>query len=541
MMIPLAGAEGQNRTDDTRLFRAVLYQLSYLGAESPRNRHVSPTARRVPQPPNSVNLDRADWSPMAAEVSTGVPRTGRGRVVVPAIASFVWPGTGHWMLGARWIGLVLAIPQFALVMAITMGLLSGTGALLGWMVDPVVLIGLIAFNLVLLLSRAYAIAGSAARASLGRPSRASVVLVLALVVVSVLLHGQATRISWAAYDTITTVFAPNGPTGAAFGGGHVSPSPTPSPSPYLGEGTPPPPEVIPTQAPAPPPDWPSDGKLNLLLVGADSGPGRWSLRTDTMILLSVDVDTGKAALIGIPRNVRFAPVPPPLDATFPYGFTDLLNALWVYVDSHPGSYPGDPAVAPFLALQDTIGLFLDVPVDASVVVDLNGFVRAVDAVGGLDINVPTPVHDAAYPAPDGSGPVDVFIPAGAQHLDGWHALAYARTRHQDSDYERMQRQQSVIVALQGQLRCGLAFRITELLEIARDSVWTNLPLQGITALVNLAGQVEPDAVARLTLTPPRFSPVLDDAGLERIRSAVAEVLAAPAPSPAPSAGSVPGC
>jgi LCP family protein required for cell wall assembly len=442
------------------------------------------------------------------------------------------------MLGARWAGAVLALPQLALVLALVVGLSNGTAAFLGWMVDPVVLIGLIAFNLVLLLSRAYAIAGSAARASRGSPSRTSVALVLGLVVISVLLHGQATRISWAAYDTITTVFAPSGPAGAGFGG---SPTPTPSPTPWVGEGTPPPAEVIPTQVPAPAPDWPADGRLNLLLVGADSGPGRWKLRTDTMILLSVEVETGKAALIGVPRNIRFAPLPPPLDATYPYGYTDLLNALWVEVDSRPGSYPGDPSVAPFLALQDTIGLLLGVPVDASVVVDLNGFVRAVDALGGLDITVPQAVHDRAYPPPDGGAPVEVFIPAGPQHLDGWSALAYARTRHQDSDYERMQRQQSVIVALQGQLRCGLAFRITELLEIARDSVWTNLPLQGITALVNLAGRVDPDGVARLTLTPPRFSPVLDDAGLERIRAAVAELLAAPMPTPAPRPSGEPGC
>jgi LCP family protein required for cell wall assembly len=478
---------------------------------------------------------------MAPELPASVPRKSRGRVAIPAVASFLWPGTGHWMLGARWLGLLLALPQLALVVALVIGLANGAAAFLGWMVDPVVLIGLIAFNLVLLLSRAYAIAGSAARASRGAPSRLSVLLVLALVVVSVVLHGQATRISWAAYDTITTVFDPSGPTGAGFGGDTASPSPSPSPTPWVGAGTPPPPEVIPTQQPVPPPDWPADGRLNLLLVGADSGPGRWKLRTDTMIVLSVEVSTGKAALIGVPRNIRYAPLPPPLDARYPYGYTDLLNALWVEVDSRPGSYPGDPAVAPFLALQDTIGLLLGVPIDASVVVDLNGFVRAVDALGGLDITVPEAVHDRAYPPPDGSAPVELFIGAGPQHLDGWYALAYARTRHQDSDYDRMARQQSVIVALQSQLRCGLAFRITELLDIARDSVWTNLPLQGITALVGLAGKVDPDAVARLTLTPPRFSPVLSDAGLASIRAAVSELLAAPAPSPAPSTEPTPGC
>ena len=213
-------------------------------------------------------------------------------------------------------------------MAITMGLLSGTGALLGWMVDPAVLIGLIAFNLVLLLSRAYAIAGSAARASLGRPSRASVVLCVCPRRCLGAPSGQATRISRAAYDTITTVFAPNGPAGAASGGGRGlvaarchrrAPISVRERFPARGD---------PDPGARSPPDWPSDGKLNLLLVGADSGPGRWSLLHRTMIRASASTWTpGGPRVIGIPRNVRFAPVPPPLDATFPYGFTDLLNAL----------------------------------------------------------------------------------------------------------------------------------------------------------------------------------------------------------------------
>jgi LCP family protein required for cell wall assembly len=254
-----------------------------------------------------------------------------------------------------------------------------------------------------------------------------------------------------------------------------------------------------------------------------------------MILLTVDVASGRAALIGLPRNLRFVPVPPPLDATFPGGFTDLLNGLWVYVDGNPGSYPGDPSVAPFAALQDTIGLLTGVQVDAMAVAELQGFARAVDALGGLDISVPSAVYDARYPAPDGSGDVELFIAAGPQHLDGWHALAYARTRHQDSDYQRMDRQQTVLVALQRQLRCNLITRLPALLEITRDTLWTNLPLDQLAGVVELGGRVDPDRIVRLTITPPDYSPTLDAATIERIRAAVAGVFAAPEPTPVPSA------
>jgi LCP family protein required for cell wall assembly len=467
---------------------------------------------------------------MAAETERSLPLDRlRASVTLPALASFLWPGAGHWILGARRIGLLLAIPQLALLVAVGIGLANGGSTILGWLLDPLVLVGLIGFNLVLLLSRAYAIAGSTARASAGTPGRASLVFMLVLVVLSVAIHGEATRMGWSAYETLTTVFSPTGPQGGAFGSA-ASPSPSPTPRHPVGPlGTP---EPLPT--PEPRPDWAADGRLNLLLVGSDAGPGRWKLRTDTMILLSVDIETGRAALIGVPRNVRFAPMPPPLDATFPNGYPDLLNALWVWVEEHPGSFPGDPAIAPFDAVQETIGLLTGLDVDAMAVAELNGFVQAVDALGGLDMTIPSPVYDARYPNPDGTGFVELYLPAGPQHLDGWHALAYARTRHQDSDYQRMQRQQSVLVALQRQLRCGLAFRITELLGIARDTVWTNLPLDGLARLVGVMGRVDPDEVTRLTLAPPAFSPNLDATTIDRIRAAVQEALAGAIASPTPS-------
>jgi LCP family protein required for cell wall assembly len=348
---------------------------------------------------------------------------------------------------------------------------------------------------------------------------------------SIGIHGVAADVGWRAYETLTTVFDPAGPRGAAFGGAPSSASPTPSPTlrPHTGPiGTP---EPLPT--PEVRPDWAVDGRFTLLLIGADAGPGRWKLRTDTMILLTVDVATQRAALIGIPRNVINAPMPPPLDTTFPAGFPDLLNALWVYVDEHPGSFPGDPAVAPFAAVQAAIDTLAGTTVDAIAVAELNGFVQAVDALGGLDIDVPQPVYDAHYPAPDGTGNVELYIGPGVKHLDGWHALAYARSRHQDGDYWRMGRQQTVLVALQRQLRCQLISRAPDLLAIARDTLWTNLPLDELPDIIQLARRVDPDSVTRVTLTPPAYPEWLDSATVERIHALVAGLFDAPAPSPTP--------
>jgi LCP family protein required for cell wall assembly len=476
------------------------------------------------------------------------PAAGPAALPVSIATSFLWPGLAQLRQGRPRVGLILAVPQAVLVAGGACALVLGSGAVLGWLLNPSVLLGILALDAVILATRLYAMADSYIQLRRGRSAVvrvASGILLVALVAVSVGAHGVGGQVTWGAYDTLTTVFSPSGPQGGAFSD---QPSPTavasPTPRATVVVATPTPtPTPEPTPSPTPRPDWLADGRLNLLLVGADAGPGRWKLRTDTMILLTVDANTGRGALIGIPRNLRFVPVPPPLDAAFPSGFTDLLNALWVYVEETPGSYPGDPAIAPFAALQDTVGLLTGLHVDAMAVAELQGFVRAVDALGGLDITVPAAVYDRQYPAPDGTGNVELYIPAGAQHLDGWHALAYARTRHQDSDYQRMERQQTVLVALQRQLRCNLVAELPDLLTIARDTLWTNLPLDELPGVVDLGRRVDPDRIVRLTLTPPAFAANLDPASVDAIRAAVADVLAGPEPTPDPSASAEPddGC
>jgi len=468
---------------------------------------------------------------------------------VAGLLSFAWPGAGQAMFGAPRLAILLGLPQLIGVIGLTAAWLGGPSASLAWLLSPVNLLVLIALDLLVLATRLIAVidASRRARPADGRRPVAAVLatgLLAVMIFGSAAIHGVAAQVGWSAVTTLTTVFSPEGPRGAAF----TDSSPTPSPRPSVGapssiEATTTP---SPSPTPVPIPDWAADGRLNLLIVGADAGPGRWKLRTDTMILLTVDVESGRAALVGIPRNLRNVPLPPPLDAVYPNGFPDLLNALWVHVDEHPGSYPGEPGIAPYAAVQETVGLLTGVTVDGMAVAELQGFVRAVDALGGLEIDVPAPVYDARYPNPDGTGNVELYISAGQQHLDGWHALAYARTRHQDGDLWRMERQQTVLVALQRQLRCNLVGGATELLAIARDTMWISLPLEELPSLVELAKRIDPAKVARLTLTPPTFPDVLDPAAVERIRSSVINLFAAPAPSATPAASggtpvAVPAC
>ncbi len=408
-------------------------------------------------------------------------------------------------------------------------------------------------------------AGTAAT-SRSRPRPLAVLVVVALIALSLGGHGAA---EWIGVDTNGALvavfrgdegsgslipessFAPLSPlpSGSAAPSGTLLPasaSPTaatrspessgslapPSPAPATASPTPgPTPAPTAARAPAPSsaPAWARDGRLNLLLVGADAGPDRWSLRTDTMIVLSVQVATGRAALFGIPRNLVGVPLAPEDAAAVPGGrFPGLLNALYVYAMAHPDRFPGGDNRG-YRAVAGAVQELLGVPLDGMVVVNLAGFVGLVNALGGLTINVPERVVDPNYPLEDGSGWMTLDIAPGCHHFDGRMALAYARSRHQDSDYGRMGRQQLVLAALRRQLDpVALIPRIDTLLRIARDDLWTTVPRAQVAGLARLAKRIDARKVETVLFGPSTYPSHLDDDAIARIRAVTRGVFSHPA-------------
>jgi LCP family protein required for cell wall assembly len=333
------------------------------------------------------------------------------------------------------------------------------------------------------------------------------------------------------YVAESRFYNPSGPNG---GSGEL---PTQLPEPSAGGS------VGPSQTPGPTPTpvapWRADGRLNMLLVGGDAGPGRFSLRTDTMVLLSVDVATGRAALFGIPRNLMNVPLGADSAGAFAcHCFPGLLNALYVYAGQHPEQFPGGETRG-YLALQGAVSALTGVQVDGMLVVDLNGFVRLVDALGGIDINVPTPLYDYRYPLENGRGDVELYIRAGQQHMDGHLALAYARSRHQDDDYHRMGRQQSVLLALRRAVKpCSLIPRLPELIDIAGDSLWTNFSPRDMPELLALAQRVDTARIARYAFVPPTIPEYLTARAVGKVHAMVANAFTAAA-SASPGASATP--
>lgn len=472
-----------------------------------------------------------------------------------ALLSLVVPGLGQWALG-RWLrGLLFVAPLLGLPLLLGLAAAASTSELLAAAVRPEVLVGLLALDLLLFLHRsisvvdAYRLAGARRPPASGLARAVSVVGLVLLLTVGGFVHGGLGYLGVRAYGAVDAVFVGDAgwqvPDYAPSPSAETPPPPTANPSPPPSPSFPsspsptPSPTPSPSPSPSPVPGWAEDGRLDLLLIGSDAGPDRWSLRTDTMIVLSVDVATGRAALFGIPRNLVGVPLPAESAGAFPNGrFPGLLNALYVYAMGHPRVFPGGESRG-FRAVSGAVQELLGVRLDGAVVVNLAGFVRLVDTLGGLWIQVPARLYDANYPLEDGSGHIVVDIRPGCRHLDGRLALAYARSRHQDSDYGRMARQQAVLLALRRQLDpVALLPRLPELLEIAGQNLWTTLDPDDIADLAELAGRVEAGAVRRVLFVPPTYPSQLDDRAIARIRSVAREIFERgewPAPDELPAA------
>jgi LCP family protein required for cell wall assembly len=284
--------------------------------------------------------------------------------------------------------------------------------------------------------------------------------------------------------------------------------------------------------------WGSDGRFDLLLLGSDAGPNRWSRRMDVMLLVEIDVSTGKVAMIGLPRNLINAPFPPgtaAYDAVPCHCLQDLMNEM--YVDAtikHPDRWPGTGAVKGIGAVRSIVSQLTGRPIDAVLVADLWGMLKVVDAMGGVDIDIPAAVSDDVYPDPI-YGHIAMSLPAGRQHLDGRHALFYARSRHQDSDYGRMQRQQTLLLAIRDQIGPKTILNAPSLVSAATGFVWTDLPRSSLPNLVELFGKADDASVRHLRIVPPTYAEWLTPTEITNIQHDIAALLGVPPPpTPSPS-------
>lgn len=247
----------------------------------------------------------------------------------------------------------------------------------------------------------------------------------------------------------------------------------------------------------------------VLLLGGDAGPGRSGLRTDTMMLFSIHRPTGRAALVSIPRDMRRLLFPPgsALEARHPYGFDGLTNAVYPVVSSSRSlrdSYRVDAVHPGVVALAQGIGYSLDVTIDDYVLIDMQGFVDLIDAIGGVTLrltrSLPMPGNIPGAPTqyPDRIGP-------GVVEMDGTTALGYARSRKADNDYRRAGRQRELLAALAQQVSMtDLALSFGDVAAALGGTLRTSLTPDELADALNVIGG-QTAIVESVGLVPPLIS------------------------------------
>ena len=307
--------------------------------------------------------------------------------------------------------------------------------------------------------------------------------------------------------------------------------------------------------------WANQARVNILLLGSDAGADRIGIRTDSMILASIDTKSGRTALISMPRNLLNAPLAQesPLRAIYPsghFGEPDgscdqgagqcMLTNLYVdaenYAKSHPGAYPGGDSPGR-TELRGTVEEITGLKVDQMVVIDLRGFSQLIDAMGGLDINVKLSGYGTKLTIGgqhDASGRlfgVKGYFEPGRQHLDGWHSLWYARTRAADSDTFRQMRQRCVVQAIVEQVNPSeMVAQYPKIAKIAKDNIYTDIPAQNLPAFVELVERVQKSKITSVALTQAQ-GVYSGDPDYSLIRKLVKKGIAAPKPASTPSPSS----
>lgn len=486
--------------------------------------------------------------------------TGPLRSLLVTVASVVLPGLGHLALGRRLIALLFLVPTVGVGLAAAAWALGlGPYGLAAAIVTPGVLTLLFAANIMLAGWRTAAAVDALGRTDPGRFALAGSLLLMIVLVGVPHLFAATTILATDSFldDTFANADSTPGPGVAIIdapvpefteppeetdppAGTTPVPSPSgpaaasPSPTPVIplypqdgGNGTLPAFDApVPWQRADPAQPWGNDGRFDLLLIGSDAGAGRWSRRNDVMLLVEVDVQSGAVAMVGLPRNLQNAPYPPgpARDASACGCQPGLLNEMYVEATvRHPGLWPGRGAAKGIGAVRSVVSTLTGRPIDAVLIVDLIGVVRVVDAMGGIDIDVPQAVVDDDYPDP-GRGTRKLRIKAGRQHFDGRTALAYARSRHMDSDYGRMQRQQVLLLAIREGLGPSVILEAPALFGAAKGTAWTDLPRESLPALVELFGRASDAKVRQLRIVPSRYPSLMTAAWVNQVRQDIAGLL-----------------
>lgn len=438
--------------------------------------------------------------------SAGATRA-RKRPVLAALLSAVLPGTGQWYAGRLRRAFVLLAVDVMLVAVAVVAYFNKLEVVKAAF-RPGVLVGFMLGNIVLLGFRIWAADDAYRQAAVDGQGRFTALVGVIIGIVLVGPHLVAGYYDVVHYDFITSTFAADEPattTTTTTTTASAVPVATDETTSTTGTAT----TVETTTTTLLPADsgpalWNGLDRLNILLLGGDAGVGRTGIRTDTMIVVSIDPENGDVALFSLPRNLIRVPLPESMGIWGCDCYPSMLNALYGSGSDFPQAYPG-PQSPSVNAVKAGFEELLGIPIHYYALVTLEGFVGVIDALGGVNIYVPNTIVDETYPDEDGVSIDYITIEAGQQHLDGHLALAYVRARRHADDYARMGRQRCLLNAVLAEADpVKLALGYPQLAGVLKETMETDIPLSRIPDLIDLIPRIDQENMISIRFIPPDY-------------------------------------
>ena len=291
---------------------------------------------------------------------------------------------------------------------------------------------------------------------------------------------------------------------------------------------------------------PVDGRYNILLLGGDAGADRLGMRPDSMSVVSIDAKTGKADIIGLPRDLNIVPFPDgsPLHEAYPngYGYNNtcdvdvcMLNSIYTEVElKSPEMYPNAEAEGStpgIEGMRDAASGITGLTIQYFVLIEMESFANLIDALGGVDIDVEQRLPIGGHL--EDFSDVDGWVEAGPQHMDGFTAMWYARARHGTSDYDRMARQRVLQGAILQQFNpANVLTKFRDVAQAGQEVVNTDIPQGMLGYFTNLATKTKEQPVGNVELVPDNgVDPA--DPDYEHIDALIAAALNPPEGTPTP--------